>query len=153
MDAFRNYLQSPEYLKVDGWCTLEKALELIDLVETHKPKTCVELGVFGGLYFSDKGITHHSSSFELLPLYNPNTNELLALKVKFNGFEMSFLMGKLDHKNSFGLKRIQKMIFKKNFLSSEIIFNWRNHKAEKGVNYTYAGKYNGSAPGHDLPKI
>jgi predicted O-methyltransferase YrrM len=48
MDAFRNYLQSPEYLKVDGWCTPEKALKLVEVVETYKPKTCVELGVFGG---------------------------------------------------------------------------------------------------------
>jgi predicted O-methyltransferase YrrM len=46
--AFRTYLQSPEYAKLDGWCTPEKALKLVDVVETHKLKTCVELGVFAG---------------------------------------------------------------------------------------------------------
>ena len=48
MDAFRTYLRSSEYLAVEGWCTPEKALKLVDIVEEHKPKTCVELGVFGG---------------------------------------------------------------------------------------------------------
>jgi predicted O-methyltransferase YrrM len=48
MDALRTYLRSPEYLAVEGWCTPEKALKLVDLVEMHKPKTCVELGVHGG---------------------------------------------------------------------------------------------------------
>ena len=48
MDAFRTYLQSPEYLDVHGWCTPEKALKIVEVVLTHNPKVCVELGVFGG---------------------------------------------------------------------------------------------------------
>jgi predicted O-methyltransferase YrrM len=48
MDAFRSYLQSPEYLKVEGWCTPEKAIKILELVELYPPKVCVELGVFGG---------------------------------------------------------------------------------------------------------
>jgi predicted O-methyltransferase YrrM len=48
MDNFRAYLQSPEYLAVEGWCTPEKALKLIEIVETYGAKTCVELGVHGG---------------------------------------------------------------------------------------------------------
>jgi len=46
--AFRTYLQSPDYAKLDGWCTSEKALKLVELIETHKLETCVELGVFAG---------------------------------------------------------------------------------------------------------
>ena len=33
---------------LEGWCTVEKALNFIDLVLEVKPKVCVELGVFGG---------------------------------------------------------------------------------------------------------
>ena len=33
---------------LDGWCTLEKALNFIDLVFEVKPKICVEIGVFAG---------------------------------------------------------------------------------------------------------
>lgn len=48
MESFRNYLLSPEYLKVEGWCTPEKALKILEIIETYNPKTCVELGVHGG---------------------------------------------------------------------------------------------------------
>ena len=34
--------------KMEGWCTYEKALALANLVLQVKPKTVVELGVFGG---------------------------------------------------------------------------------------------------------
>jgi predicted O-methyltransferase YrrM len=48
MDAFRAYLQSPEYLGLDGWCTPEKALKLVEVMQSYSPKVCVELGVFAG---------------------------------------------------------------------------------------------------------
>ena len=33
---------------MEGWCSHEKAVQLFNLVESHKPKLCVEIGVFGG---------------------------------------------------------------------------------------------------------
>jgi len=48
MDGFLTFLQSTDYTNLDGWCTPEKALKLVELIETHKLKTCVELGVFAG---------------------------------------------------------------------------------------------------------
>ncbi len=33
---------------LEGWCTKEKALALVDLVLEVKPKVCVDIGVFGG---------------------------------------------------------------------------------------------------------
>jgi predicted O-methyltransferase YrrM len=36
------------YEKIHGWCTLEKANKMIDLVNLCKPSLVVELGVFGG---------------------------------------------------------------------------------------------------------
>ena len=36
---------------LDGWCSREKALELVDLVLEVKPQVCVEIGVFGGASF------------------------------------------------------------------------------------------------------
>ena len=33
---------------MEGWCSHEKAVELFNLVESTKPKLCVEIGVFGG---------------------------------------------------------------------------------------------------------
>lgn len=34
--------------KLDGWCDQGRANMLIDLVLNHRPKVCVEIGVFGG---------------------------------------------------------------------------------------------------------
>lgn len=34
--------------KVEGWCTLEKALAMCQLVVEQRPKLCVELGAFAG---------------------------------------------------------------------------------------------------------
>lgn len=36
------------YEVIHGWCTIEKATKLIDIVNEIKPSLCVELGVFGG---------------------------------------------------------------------------------------------------------
>ena len=33
---------------MEGWCTLEKSVVLFELIETWKPKTIVEIGVFAG---------------------------------------------------------------------------------------------------------
>lgn len=33
---------------IDGWCSVEKAMNFIDLVLDVKPEVCVEIGVFGG---------------------------------------------------------------------------------------------------------
>jgi len=34
--------------QLHGWCTLEKATKLIELIDKNKFETCVEIGVFGG---------------------------------------------------------------------------------------------------------
>jgi predicted O-methyltransferase YrrM len=31
-----------------GWCTIEKAMKLVTLIQEHKLETCLEIGVFGG---------------------------------------------------------------------------------------------------------
>ena len=36
------------YEKIHGWCTLQKANKMIDIVNLYKPSLVVELGVFGG---------------------------------------------------------------------------------------------------------
>lgn len=33
---------------IPGWCTVEKATNMMDLIYEVKPQTCVEIGVFGG---------------------------------------------------------------------------------------------------------
>lgn len=33
---------------IQGWCTIEKATKLIELIVSNKLETCVEIGVFGG---------------------------------------------------------------------------------------------------------
>lgn len=130
----------------DGFHYNKKCLDLMSSASQRWP-----LG--WGLYFSNSGIMNHSSSFELIPKHNPSNGELLALGLKFNGFEMNFLMGKPDHANSFGIQRARKMIFTKGALNSEIHFNWRNHKVGEDVLYSYAGKYSGYAPDHNLPRV
>ena len=34
--------------KIPGWCTLEKADKLMQLIYDTQPKICIEIGVFGG---------------------------------------------------------------------------------------------------------
>lgn len=34
--------------KMDGWCTVQKAITICNLILEHKPKVAVELGVFAG---------------------------------------------------------------------------------------------------------
>ena len=105
-----------------------------------------------GLYFSRTGTIHHSSSFELIPKYIIN-NEVLALGLKFNGFEMHFLMGaRLLNLKEYWIYRPRKMIFKKGSVSSEVNFNWKNHKVGDDVVYSYIDKYSGPSPDHNLPR-
>lgn len=39
---------STDYITFEGWCTVEKARKLIELVKEKQPKLSVELGVFAG---------------------------------------------------------------------------------------------------------
>jgi predicted O-methyltransferase YrrM len=55
----------------EGWCSVEKALSLIDLVLEVKPKTYVELGVFGG-----KSLYPVAAAMRLL---NDDTASLIAV--------------------------------------------------------------------------
>lgn len=47
MEQLLKLIRSGEYDKIEGWCTKEKALKMIEYIS---PRTmlCVELGVFGG---------------------------------------------------------------------------------------------------------
>ena len=115
----------------------KKCLELICSASVRWP-----LG--WGLYVTTpKGQIHHSSSLELLPLFNPENGELLSLAVKFNGFEMSFLMGKPNLPNAFGIFRPNKLNFLKDSSLSTISFNWHPHKSGKEVSYLHTGIYRG----------
>lgn len=44
------------HLQLQGWCTLEKALDMVSLVNLERPSLCVELGVFGGRSLFPMGI-------------------------------------------------------------------------------------------------
>jgi hypothetical protein len=125
----------------------KKCLELICSAEARWP-----LG--WGLYAAKpQGQIYHSSSFELLPKHNPSNGELLAFALKFNGFEMNFLMGKPDNSLEFGVHRPNKIIFEKEGVKSEIEFNWQKHKVGPPIMYLHSGTYSGPAPTHDLPRV
>jgi predicted O-methyltransferase YrrM len=54
-----------KYNTIHGWCTIEKANKLIEIVNTQKPSLCVELGVFGGrsllpLAWASKNLNQHA---------------------------------------------------------------------------------------------
>jgi predicted O-methyltransferase YrrM len=54
-----------KYNTIHGWCTIEKANKLIEIVNTHKPSLCVELGVFGGrsllpIAWATKNLNQHA---------------------------------------------------------------------------------------------
>ncbi len=103
-----------------------------------------------GLYFSSNIKIHSSSSFGLIPMFlNQNVKELIGVKLKFIGFEMHFLMSKPGNPNPYGLHRPRKMLFKKGSITSEIIFEWRDRKAGRDIEYYYEGKYSGPSP--ELP--
>lgn len=72
---------------LEGWCTQEKAMNFIDLVLAVKPKTCVEIGVFGGrslfpvastLKFLNFGVIYAIDPWDLREnlLHFPNHSDL-----------------------------------------------------------------------------
>lgn len=106
-----------------------------------------------GLYVATpESKVYHSSSFELLPQHHPETGELLALGLKFNGIAMNFLMGKPEKSTAFGIHRPSKLIFEKGPIKSDIAFNWNARKAGPEVIYSHAGVYSGPSPDHSLPR-
>ena len=47
MKKLLQIINSGEYEKIEGWCTKEKALKMVEYINDNT-KLCVELGVFGG---------------------------------------------------------------------------------------------------------
>lgn len=90
----------------------------------------------------------HSSSFELIPHADPATNEILSVGLKFNGIEMTFLMGRPDNRSGFGAHRPKRLIFKNEEVHSTINFNWQGRKGSNDVTYLHAGAYSGLALDH-----
>ena len=95
---------------------------------------------------------YHSSSFELIPQHNPETNELLALGLKFNGIAMNFLMGRPDQPTAFGIRRPSKLIFEKGAIRSEVVFTWQASKEGREITFSHSGVYSGPSPDHDLAR-
>lgn len=104
-----------------------------------------------GLYVATPSTkVHHSSSFELVPKHQPESGELLALGLKFNGIEMHFLMGKPDQPQAFGVLRPCAFIFKKNSVVSKVELSWPRRKAGGAIVLTHQGTYSGSSPDHSF---
>lgn len=104
-----------------------------------------------GLYVATPiGKIHHSSSFELIPQHNPDTGELIALGLKFNGIAMNFLMGKPGQQAAFGIRRPSKLIFEKGAVKSEILLSWSARKAGAAITFSHIGVYSGPSPNHQL---
>jgi predicted O-methyltransferase YrrM len=54
-----------KYNTIRGWCSIEKANKLIEIVNTQNPSLCVELGVFGGrsllpIAWATKNLNQHA---------------------------------------------------------------------------------------------
>lgn len=102
-----------------------------------------------GLYVArPAGKIYHSSSFEIMPKHDPATGELAALGLKLNGIEMNFLMGRPDHRGSFGEQRPAALVFRKGDLRSTIEIRWPRRKAGKAMLLTHQGSYTGPSPDH-----
>jgi hypothetical protein len=113
------------------------------------PKTRWPLG--WGLYVSlSVGEIYHSSSFELIPICNVETGELLALGLKFNGIEMNFIMGRPDQAHAFGILRPSTLVFQKGSVVSNIIMNWSDRKVGSPVIFSRTGDYSGPPPDHPI---
>ena len=105
-----------------------------------------------GLYASlPEEKVHHSSSFELIPSHNPETGELVSVKLKFNGIEFTFLMGRPDSPGSFGIHRPNELVFVKGGVNCSVALKWGAQKAGKPVVLTHAGTYAGTSPDHVFP--
>lgn len=106
-----------------------------------------------GLYFATPSTKiHHSLSFELIPKSHPETGELLALGLKFNGIEMHFLMTTPDQPQSFGVLRPAVLRFRKGSVVSTIRFSWPRRKAGSAIVLTHQGTYTGASPDHSFLK-
>ena len=108
-----------------------------------------------GLYISvsDEKI-YYSSSFEIRPLFDPTTNRIKAILIKFNGFQMALLLGRPDSPSSFGVHRPQKLTFSDGEVFSEINIIWPNGVSKGGfLNYKCIGKYDGVSPDHDVERV
>lgn len=108
---------------------------------------------YWGLYISlPESSIHHSKSFEIIPKSNNDTGEILAVAVKFNGFEMHLCMGQLDESSSFGLYRPTELIFSKGNICSKIKITWPMKVKKNSINFTQIGTYTGLAPTHDIKR-
>jgi hypothetical protein len=106
-----------------------------------------------GLYVSvPESQIHHSRSFELVPKSNQKTGEILAIGVKFNGFEMYLCLEKPNKNGSFGVYRPTELVFTKGEISSKIKIEWPMKTKEAYINFTQVGTYKGLAPTHDLER-
>ena len=106
-----------------------------------------------GLYFSlPSGPVHHSRSFEFVPLSNPDTDQILAVNLKFNGIGAVLVMGKADRPAEFGTLRPANLVFKRERATSIISFDWGKANTGAPLLFTHSGTYQGLAPGHDLPR-
>ncbi len=106
-----------------------------------------------GLYVSiPESQIHHSKSFELVPKSNQETGEILAVGVKFNGFEMHLCLGKPDNPDSFGVYRPTNLTFSKDLVTSNIKIEWPMKVKEKNISFKQVGTYDGVAPTHDLER-
>lgn len=121
-----------------------KCLELL-----CKPAARWPLG--WGLYVATPAeMVHHSSSFELLPVSNPDTGEILAVGLKFNGIAMNFLMGKPGHPAAFGVRRPRRLIFVAGPIKSQIELLWPSRKQGAAITFSHVGIYRGTSPSHAL---
>lgn len=61
--------------QIHGWCTLEKAKKLIEVVEKLKPDICVEIGVFGGASLIPQALALSKNKKGKIYGIDPWTNE------------------------------------------------------------------------------
>jgi hypothetical protein len=105
-----------------------------------------------GLYAQEpRGPVHHSSSFEFMPMA-ADDGLIRGIELRFNGFGMSFLMGKPDHAKSFGIHRPSALVLRKQGVASTIRFQWHSSKAGHPAVFDFSGTYSGTAASHDLPR-
>jgi predicted O-methyltransferase YrrM len=66
---------SPPVNSLPGWCTDQKARRLVELIAKEKPKTCVELGVFGGRSLLPIALALQFNGYGYVVGYDPYTKE------------------------------------------------------------------------------
>ena len=106
-----------------------------------------------GLYVSiPKDKIHHSNSFEIIPMSNRESGEILAVQVKFNGFEMTLCLGKPDIPALFGVFRPTSLVFTKENIVSKITIKWPVRNKGESVTFCQIGTYAGLAPTHNIDR-